>query len=80
MTNLSRRGLLGTIICAPAIVRASSLMPIKPDRFVWSGMDIGNGDITAWNPVPKVRWLNSEEFRIILKDPAKFYTYTVGRT
>lgn len=27
--SLSRRGLIGAIICAPAIVRASSLMPIK---------------------------------------------------
>ena len=26
---LSRRGLLGALICAPAIVRASSLMPVK---------------------------------------------------
>ncbi len=26
---LSRRGILGGLICAPAIVRASSLMPIK---------------------------------------------------
>lgn len=27
--DLSRRGLLGAIICAPAIVRASSLMAVK---------------------------------------------------
>ncbi len=30
MTKLTRRGLLGAIIAAPAIVRASSLMAIKP--------------------------------------------------
>lgn len=29
MTSLSRRGILGSIICAPAIVRASSLMAVK---------------------------------------------------
>lgn len=29
MEKLSRRGLLGALICAPAIVRASSLMPVK---------------------------------------------------
>lgn len=35
MTNLSRRGLLGGfigLVAAPAIVRASSLMTIKPIR------------------------------------------------
>lgn len=30
MTNLTRRGLLGALICAPAIVRASSLMKLPP--------------------------------------------------
>lgn len=34
MTDLSRRGLLGAIICAPAIVRASSLMPVKATRIL----------------------------------------------
>lgn len=29
MSGLSRRGLIGAIICAPAIVRASSLMRVK---------------------------------------------------
>ena len=29
MTNISRRGFLGAIISAPAIVRVSSLMPVK---------------------------------------------------
>lgn len=32
MTNLSRRGVLGAIICAPAIVRASSLMAVKAHK------------------------------------------------
>lgn len=27
--TITRRGIIGAIICAPAIVRASSLMPIK---------------------------------------------------
>lgn len=30
--NLTRRGLIGAIICAPAVVRASNLMPIKVFR------------------------------------------------
>lgn len=30
--DLSRRGLLGAIICAPAIVRASSLMAVKAHK------------------------------------------------
>lgn len=29
MADLSRRGILGALICSPAIVRASSLMPVK---------------------------------------------------
>jgi hypothetical protein len=41
MTPLSRRslitGLAGSIICAPAIVRASSLMAVKPYNGIWPG-------------------------------------------
>lgn len=36
VTNLSRRGILGAIICAPAIVRASSLMAVKAEK-PWPG-------------------------------------------
>lgn len=45
MTALSRRGLIGAIICAPAIVRASSLMPVKAAKALgvfsqpWSYVD-----------------------------------------
>jgi hypothetical protein len=38
--SLSRRSFLGAVVCSPAIVRASSLMPIKP-------FDLGSGDLTA---------------------------------
>jgi len=37
-TNLSRRGLLGAIICAPAIVRASSLMAVKTLPTEWRAL------------------------------------------
>lgn len=36
--DLSRRGLLGAIICAPAIVRASSLMAVKVLPTEWCGL------------------------------------------
>lgn len=36
---LTRRGLIGAIIAAPAIVRASSLMPIKSYQSWW-GLDL----------------------------------------
>ncbi len=53
MTQLSRRGLIGALICAPAIVRASSLMPVKPwgQEFVPSRA-FALGDVVFLGGVP----------------------------
>lgn len=47
---IGRRGFIAGILgacAAPAIVRASSLMPIKAPEIVTLGMDLGSGDSTT---------------------------------
>lgn len=45
-------GLTGTIICAPAIVRASSLMAIKPVKHSTAYLVFDRLDLSAYVPPP----------------------------
>lgn len=67
MSVLSRRGLIGALICAPAIVRASSLMPIKsiPWRklntgVVWSLSAVSTTHLVPWD-VYRSQWYQDAE-------------------
>lgn len=60
---LSRRGLLGAIICAPAIVRASSLMPIKVARPGIAYIVFPNMDLATFGALPTHMLIGSAQMQ-----------------
>lgn len=73
---LSRRGLLGAIICAPAIVRASSLMPIKavrPPDLMAALIASMTDPLANWTYKPTTLVIGEKQFRLI-----KRYAFGAG--
>lgn len=73
MDKLTRRGLITgliSLVAAPAIVRASSLMPVRAiDGWVYLGTEVHGTPIIRWSRTVEAYWLGPDGLYVLDHPP-----------